>query len=182
MGARSAVEILLGAPRLSVELTASPGGEQIRDYLLTRRRGIRSHLYARSVLRLPPASAPMLKGRRFHAARTNITRARCEGITCRELLPDSDRAQVLRDVTQSELLLARSVDSWWVAETPDRTAVGLALATVDRHWAMLNILVAPRYAARYLLHTHMAMSLQASGVRYLTSRSPSALVMPSGLL
>jgi hypothetical protein len=123
----------------------------------------------------------MLEGRRFRAVRTNVTRARREGIVCREL-PDSDRARVLRDVNQADTLLERAADCWWAAETEDRSAVGLALATVDRHWAMLNLLVAPRYTTRYLLHSHMVASLRASGVRYLTTRSPSALVLPSGLL
>ena len=94
-GARAALEVVLGAPLLSVELTASPSGELIRDYLLARRRGVRTHLYAQTVLCIPPIGAEMLKGRRFRAARTNITRARREGITCRDL-PESERPRVLR--------------------------------------------------------------------------------------
>ena len=69
-----------------------------------------------------------------------------------------------------------------MAETADRSAEGVVLVTVDQKWAMLNILVAPLYTARYLLHTHMVLSLQASGVSFLTTRSPSALVLPPGLL
>ena len=56
------------------------------------------------------------------------------------------------------------------------------MATVDQKWALLHFLIAPRYTARYLLHTHMVFSLQASGVRYLTHRGPSALLIPPGLL
>ncbi len=180
-GARAALEVLLGAPRLSVELTTSPTGEHIRDYLLARRRGIRSHLYARSILRIPRAGAPMLKGRRFRAARTNITRAQLEGISCREL-PVSERPRVLRELDESEWLLDRTLDSWWVAETAEGSAVGVAVATVDRNWAMLNVLVAPRYTARYLLHTHMVASLRDRGLSYLTTRSRSALALPAGFL
>ena len=180
-GARAALEILIGAPVLSVEVTGSPSGEFIRDYLLARRRGVRSHLYAQSVLSIPPIGAPMLNGRRFHAARTNITRAHYEGITCREL-PESERPRVLRELNEPGSLLERTVDRWWVAERPDRSAAGVALATADQKWALLNLLDAPRYTARYLLHTHMVFSLQASGVRYLTHRGPSVLAIHPGLL
>lgn len=178
---RAVAEILLRAPRVPVELTTSPSGEHIRDYLLARRRGIRSHLWARSILRIPPPDAPILKGRRFRAARTNIRRAHREGISCREL-PEAERLRVLRELSQPEWLLERTVDTWWVAETADGLAVGIALATVDRNWAMLNVLVAPQYAARYLLHTHLVLSLRELGVAYLTTRSTSALVLPAGLL
>jgi hypothetical protein len=180
-GAHAALEILIGAPVLSVELTGSPSGEFIRDYLLARRCGVRSNLYAQSILSIPPIGAPMLTGRRFHAARTNIRRAHHEGITCREL-PESQRPRVLRELNHAESYLARPGDRWWVAERPDRAAVGAALATADQTWALLHWLVAPRYTARYLLHTHMVFSLQASGVRYLTHRGSSALVISPGLL
>jgi hypothetical protein len=179
--ARAALEVLLRAPRLEVELTSSPGGDLIRGYLLARRRGIRSHLRARSVLRIPPVGEPMLSGRRFHAARTNVARARREGITCREL-PEAERPQVLGALNVLDSMLARTADRWWVAEAADRSPVGLALATVDRRWAMLNVLDAPRYPARYLLHTHVVAALRGDGVRYLMPRSPSALVLPEGLL
>jgi hypothetical protein len=180
-GLRAAGEVLLGAPRLSVELTSSPSGELIREYMLARRRGIRSHLRARSVLRIPPQGTPMLSGRRFHAARTNVARARQEGIACREL-PEPERPGALRELGVLETMLRRKTDRWWVAEAADRTTVGVALATVDHGWAMLNVLDAPQYPARYLLHSHVVCALRAAGVRYLTARGPSALVMPEGLL
>jgi len=179
-GLRAAAEVLLAAPRLSVELTSSPSGELIRQYMLARRRGIRSHLRARSVLRVPPPETPMLSGRRFHAARSNVARARREGIACREL-PEPERPGALRELGVLETMLRRKTDRWWVAEAAD-TTVGVALVTVDRSWAMLNVLDAPEYPARYLLHTHIVGSLRAAGVRYLTTRGPSALVMPEGLL
>jgi hypothetical protein len=164
-----------------VELTATPSGELIREYLTARRRGIRSHLYAKSVLRIPPGEAPILRGRSFRAARTNTTRARSEGITCRDLRA-SERLSVLRELGEPEWLLDRTVDRWWMAEAPDGSAVGLALATVDERWAMLNILVAPRYTARYLLHTHLVSQLQAAGVRYVIAQAPSPLVLDPGLV
>jgi len=180
-GARAALEVVLGAPLLSVELTGSPSGELIRDYLLARRRGVRTHLYAQTVLCIPPIGAQMLKGRRFRAARTNITRARREGITCGDL-PESERPRVLRELDESASLLERTVDHWWVAEMPDRSPAGFALATVDQKWALLNWLVAPRYTARYLLNSHIMLALQAAGVRYLATRSPMAVVQSSGVL
>jgi hypothetical protein len=188
IGARAAIEIVLGAPLLSVELTASPSGELIRDYLLARKGGIRTHLHAQSILRIPPMGAPMHKGRRFRAARTNSTRARREGITCREL-PESERPRVLRELNHPDILrelnhpelLGSTLGRWWVAETTDRSAAGVALATVDQKWALLHFLIAPQYPARYLLHTHMVLSLQASGVRYLAQRNPNALLLSPGL-
>lgn len=181
VGLRAAASVLLSAPRLTVELTSSPSGELIREYLLARRRGVRSHLRARSVLRLPPEDAPLLGGRRFHAARTNVARARREGIACREL-PGPERLRALRELGVLETMLRRRTDRWWVAEAADKAAVGVALVTVDRTWAMLNVLDAPGYPARYMLHTHVVSALRAAGVRYLTTKGPSALVLPEGLL
>lgn len=180
VGLRAAAAVLIGAPRLTVELTSSPSGELIREYLLARRRGIRSHLRARSVLRIPSEGAPILSGRRFHAARTNVARARREGIACREL-PRPERSRALRELGMAETMLRRASDRWWVAEA-DETAVGVAVVTVDRTWAMLNVLDAPGYPARYLLHAHVVSALRAAGVRYLTTKGPSALVLPEGLL
>src|SRR5690348_5918569 len=54
VGARAAVKVLLAAPVRSVELTASPSGERIGDYLRPRQRGPRSRVYAQSVLSIPP--------------------------------------------------------------------------------------------------------------------------------
>jgi hypothetical protein len=179
-GALASFRILLRAPRLWVELTDSPSGELIRAYLIARRRGIRSHLYAQGVLTLPPGDVPLLRGRRFQAARTNVTRARHEGIVCRSL-PEPDRPRVLSELNESTSLLDRKVDRWWVAEGSDGHAVGLALVIVDVQWAMLKILAAERYEARYLLHTHVVGELRASGVRYLFAECQNALALPAGL-
>lgn len=180
-GARAALEIVLRAPQMPVELTGSPSGQHIRDYLLARRRGVRTHLYAQTILRIPPAGAPLLKGRSFRATRTNVTRARREGITCREL-PAAERPRVLRELDHPASLAGRTFDRWWVAEGPDRSPAGIALATVDREWGLLNWLIAPRYTARYLLHTHMVEALQTTGVRYLATRTPMALLQSPGML
>ena len=178
--ARAALEIMVGAPPLLVELTASPSGELIRDYLMARWRGVRPHVRAQTILRIPSVGGPMLNGRRFRAARTNITRARHEGLTCREL-PGLERRRVLRELTHPESILDWSVDRWWVCEDRDGSAAGLALATVDQDWALLNFLIARRHTARYLLHTHMVFSLQACGVKYVTHRGPNALMMAPGI-
>jgi hypothetical protein len=74
------------------------------------------------------------------------------------------------------------IDRWWMAEDSDGSAAGVALVTVDQKWAMLNLLVASRYSARYLLHAHMVESLQASGVRYLLPGTPTTLLLPPELL
>src|SRR2546421_11035467 len=126
-GARAALEIVLGAPVVPVELTASPSGEFIRDYLLARWRGVfRSNLYAQSILSIPPIGAPMLNGRRFHAARTNISRAHHQGITCREL-PESERPRVLRELNQPGPLSERSVERCGAAARPIRSSARAAL-------------------------------------------------------
>ncbi len=179
-GALASARILLRAPRLSVELTDSPSGDLIRRYLNIRRRGVRSHLYAQGVLTLPASPAPLLQGRRFQAARTNVSRALREGIACRGL-PESDRPRALAELSESVSLLERRIDRWWVAEQPDGRAVGLALVTVDEQWAMLNVLAATGYAARYLLHTHVVSELRAVGSRYLFAEGPNALTLPPGL-
>lgn len=181
LGLRAAAAVLLRAPSMTVDLAPSPSGLLIREYLLARRRGVRSHLRARSVLRIPPEGTPLLSGRRFHAARTNVARARREGIACREL-PGPERPRALRELGMLETMLRRTTDRWWVAEAADGTTLGVALVTVDRTWALLNVLDAPGYPARYLLHTHVVGALRGAGVRYMTTKGPSALVLPEGLL
>jgi hypothetical protein len=84
-------------------------------------------------------------------------------------------------VTNADELLARRADEWLVALDRDDDVVGGALVSVDRSWAMLNILVGAAYPVRYALHTDLVRRLGAAGVEHMFVSDESALVLPDGL-
>jgi len=84
-------------------------------------------------------------------------------------------------VDNADVLLARSADEWVIALDANDQVVGGALLTVDRSWAMLNILVGVCYPVRYALHTDVVLRLGARKVEYLFASNQSALVLPEGL-
>jgi hypothetical protein len=187
-GAWAAVFVLARLPRLEVTLTDSAGGRIIDAYLRERRRGLRSHLLARGVLTLPQGpEEPYLAGRSRQAVRTNGARAQRLGIAINELSERSGVEDAARSLSASglidnpEALLARLGDAWLIAVDPTGEVVGAVVATIDRDWAMLNILVGSSYPARYALHTALVLKLSQMGVRHLFATNESALVLPPGL-
>jgi hypothetical protein len=83
-------------------------------------------------------------------------------------------------VDNADVLLARSADEWVIAVDRNDDVVGGALVTVDRNWAMLNILVGVAYPVLYALHTEVVLTLGAVGVEYLFASDRSALVLSEG--
>lgn len=187
-GACAVVVVLARLPRLKVTLTDSAGGRVIDAYLRERRRGLRSHLFARGVLTLPEGPQELyLAGRSRQAVRTNRARAEQLGIAINELSERSDVEDAARSLGASGLidnpdaLLARVSDEWLIAVDPTGEVVGAVVATIDRDWAMLNILVGSSYPARYALHTALVLKLSQMGVRHLFATNESALALPPGL-
>jgi hypothetical protein len=84
-------------------------------------------------------------------------------------------------VENPDALLDRSADEWIIALDQDDDVVGGALVTVDRTWAMLNVLVGMAYPIRYALHTGLVVRRGAAGVQYLFTSDESALVKREGV-
>lgn len=186
-GACALLRVIILLPRVTVSLTDSPSGRVIGAYLRARHRGVRSHLLARGVLALPGTPDDYLPGRSRRAVRTNISHAAKQGVRCTSLKNGPPAEAAVRRlaahglVDNADVLLARRADEWVIALDRDDQVVGGALVTVDRTWAMLNILVGLSYPVRYALHTDLVLTLGATGVEYLFVSNESALVLPDGL-
>jgi len=186
-GAWALLRVIIRLPRVTVSLTDSPSGRVIGAYLRARHRGVRSHLLARGVLALPRTPDDYLPGRSRRAVRTNISHAAKQGVRCRSLKNGPPAEAAVRRlaahglVDNADVLLARRADEWVIALDRDDQVVGGALVTVDRTWAMLNILVGFSYPVRYALHTDLVLRLGATGVEYLFVSNESALMLPEGL-
>jgi len=175
---------LISLPRIEVVLTDEPSGVVLRQYLCVRTHGLRSHLLARGVLAIPPDPGSYLAGRSRRALRTNMARAQALGVSCQDLV-DADKAGIaiaqLMEVGLIGPLNTASTERWLLAVDRAGAAVGGALVTVDRHWAMLSMVVARSSPIRYALHAELVRCLSGLGVQYLFTRSRSALALPPGL-
>jgi hypothetical protein len=186
-GAWALVRLLVGLPRLEVSLTDAPGGAVIGAYLRERRRGVRTHLIAQGVLTLVPEPSDYLRGRRRQALRTNLTHAAAAGIRCVPVQGAPAAARAVAELAAAglidnpEVLSERAADTWTLAVDADGRVLGGALVSVDRSWAMINVLVASDFPARYALHTDVAARLGAAGVSYLFVSERSALALSDGL-
>jgi hypothetical protein len=104
-------------------------------------------------------------------------------VTCAEVESKTDRARLMRwliplmaDVEGWTDVLPPAIDArWWVARSADGEPVAVAILVVDSEWALLSLLKSTEHAARYLLHTEVALSLGRAGVRYLLTDSPMVL-------
>jgi hypothetical protein len=183
IGAWALLCLISRLPRLTVSLTDARAGRVIDAYLRNRRRGIRSRLLAQGVLALPQKPEHYLSGRHRQAVRTNVSRAAKEGIQCTPLpAHQAVRRLAARRLVGDEMLDSRSNDDeWLIAYDRDGNVVGGALVTVDRDWAMLNILAALSYPVRYALHTNLVLMLGSRGVGHLFVTGQSALMLPDGL-
>jgi hypothetical protein len=64
---------------------------------------------------------------------------------------------------------------WLAASDPEGRLRGLAVATVDVEWAMLEVAVAREHCVRWLLQTAMLEQLVDSGVQYFFAETGNAL-------
>ena len=186
-GAVALLRLLTRLPRIKLPLTDAPSGRVIRNYLRKRRRGIRSHLLARSILTLPRSGEDYLAGRSRRAVRTNRSHAVSLGITCAgwyDTVAAQNAVQTLTGTARlinPAVLTARATDNWLFAFDASGEVVGGSLVTIDRECAMFTILVGSTSPARYALHTELVLKLIAMGVRFLFATTESALLLPPGI-
>lgn len=185
-GALAALQVITRLPCIDVSLTGSERGQAIRDYLGRRRYGLGLRLRARSVLTIPDSPEEYLAGRSRRATRTNVSRAKRQGIACVgpydavSAQPGVERL-IANDLLNPAAVRRRSCDEWLIALDRSGDAVGGAMTTVDREWAMLSFLVGTSYDVRYALHTTLVLRLGEIGVRHLFTRGESALLLSPGL-
>jgi hypothetical protein len=178
--------VLARVPRIELSLTDSPSGGAIDAFLRERRRGLRTRLLARGVLTIPPTADEYLTGRSRRAVRTNRSHAARLGIDCGDLCDSASAESAVRHLSSRGMLdnpdvrLAARGDRWLIARDPSGEAVGAVLVTIDRHWAMLTVLLGSPHAVKYALHTDLVLKLSQMGVRYLFTATESALVLPPG--
>jgi len=180
--------LLARLPTLTVLLSDSPAGERLRLHFGHRKWGILHSRLAQGVLVLPETQGRYLRGRSRQAVRTNIHKAHAAGISCERLDPVGQRRAAtlqLREraperVPWPDEQFCLPGDVWWAARDRRGEAVALAQVTVDREWAMLQLLVSTDRPSRYLLHGEVVEALVAARVRYLAvSTAMAPLLEPT---
>lgn len=175
---------VISLPRIEVTLTDEPSGRVLREYLCRRNHGLRSHLLAQGVLAIPADPRSYLAGRSRRALRTNAARSHALGVSCQKLVPADEAKTAIAQLIAIGLigpLGTAAPEQWLFAVDQSGAAVGGVLVIVDRHWAMLSMLVAASFPIRYALHAELVRCLSDLGVGYLFPRSRSALALPPGL-
>ena len=145
LGLLAELPVLLGylcrVPRAQVRLSERPAGRMIAEHLSLRRWGVPRFRLAQGVLHLPADFPAYLRGRRRQALRTNVRRARQEGIRCERVTvanwkwPSSDRE--LRQSAPTE---------HWRATDRHGILVGEAWVTVDDECALLHAMACSQTA------------------------------------
>jgi hypothetical protein len=188
VGAVATALLLSRLPTLTVRLSDSPAGVRLRTHFEDRLWGIRHSRLAQGVLVLPEIPGRYLRGRSRQALRTNIHKARAAGISCQRLDYLDQRRAATLDLRERagdrvhwpDERFCLPGDAWWAARDRRGQAVALAQITVDRDWALLQLLVSTHRPSRYLLHSEVVEALVASRVRYLTvSTAMAPLLEPS---
>lgn len=186
-----AFRALTRLPRLSLALSSSPEGVDIERKLRGRCGGVPNRV-ALAVLAIPEEPEHYLVGRSRQALRTNCTRARQAGVTCRASASSGEaqeQASALLRRRGQDAVLASALDDiesgrseTWLAETAGET-VALALTTTDRSLSRLELLFAAAEGggqdARYLLSAHVVQQLSRRRVRHLVVET--VLLDPPGL-
>ncbi len=188
VGAGATALLLSRLPALTVCLSDTPAGERLRRHFGDRKWGLLHSRLAQGVLVLPEAPGRYLRGRSRQALRTNIHKARDAGISCQRLhYLGQTRAATLQlreragdRVHWPDEQFRLPGDVWWSARDRRGEAVALAQVTVDREWALLQLLVSSHHPSRCLLHSEVIEALVAAQVRYLiVNTSMAPLLEPS---
>ena len=188
-GLTATLLLLWRLPRVSVSLSDSPAGRRLRRHFDHRMWGVRHSRIAQGVQVLPRQQARYLRGRSRQALRTNIRRARAEGITCRSLEQLGERRTAALHLRRrmpevcewSDDLFRMPGDVWWAACDRRGRTVALAHVTVDRECALLQSFVSSHRASRYMLHAALVDMLVARDVRYLVVSGPMAPLLDPSL-
>lgn len=194
-GAAALGRLVLGLPWVELSVSDSVAGQRIAHHLDYRtRRGFPMRRVAQGVLTLPSDRDDYLRGRRRQAVRTNLGHARRAGARVEEVIDPGARHTAL--MAWHQLVGARGSPGrphpvtffdataagriWLLARGGDGLAAGLAVATVDTSWAMVELLGTHDHPLRWLLHTTLVLRLHDSGVRYVFAAPGNALDLPAG--
>ena len=167
------IVFLCAIPRITLSPSEGPSGECIRRHLQLRRWGIPRFRLAQGVLHLPDDYATYLRGRQRQAVRTNVSRARDEGLRCVRIAvpqwtpPEHGRAP------------SAPVERWQAINRAG-LVVGDAWVTVDDECALLHSLISSEQNVRWALHSTIVEHLCASGCRHLLTNSHDVFLMPPG--
>ncbi len=167
------IGLLCAIPRTRIRLSAGPAGERIRSHLELTRWGLPRFKLAQGVLHLPGDHRAYLRGRRRQAVRTNVARARGQGILCSRTVVSDWAPFDHQDAPAAPAEL-------WQARNRRGVAVGEAWVTVDKHCALVHSLVTNESDVRWLLHTAIVEDLCDRGCRQLLTNSHDAFLMPAG--
>jgi hypothetical protein len=188
-GALACIQLLLGLPCFRVSLTDTTAGRRIDAHLRRRTWGIPHTRIAQAIFELPHSEGGHLRGRSRQAVRTNRRRALASGIVCLQLIDGDVRRCAVQAL--SERLehmcgwpmerFCEPGDIWWAAFDATGVPVAVAALTVDREWALWQVMGSTDRSARYLLHSEIVETLRRSGVRYLTVSGPMAPMLESSL-
>ena len=128
---------------------------------------------AQGVLHLPDDYATYLRGRQRQAVRTNVSRARNDGLRCVRIAvpqwtpPEHGRAP------------GAPVERWQAINRAG-LVVGDAWVTVDDECALLHSLISSEPNVRWALHSTIVEHLCMSGCRHLLTNSHDVFLMPPG--
>ncbi len=188
-GAVAFARLVFGLPRLEVRLSEAEAGRRIRAHLGSRVLGVLpKHRIAQGVLAVPPTLGEYFTGRSRQAVRTNVARAVRAGIAMEHLVTvDARRDALNRDAGPAPAPMDRDWRDFWsrraaedgrvwlAASDPESQPRGLAIATIDVEWAMLEVASAREHCVRWLLQTAMLEQLVDSGVQYVFCGPGNAL-------
>ena len=191
-GARDAfafARLAFRLPRLEVRLSETEAGRRIRANLGARVLGfLPKHRLAQGVLAVPPTLGEYLTGRSRRAVRTNVAHAARKGIATDLLVTVDARRDALNrnagpapapvDRDWREVWSLRAAEDgrvWLAASDAEGGFWGLAVATVDVEWAMIEVAIAREHAVRWQLHTAMLAHFVDTGVQYVFTADGNAL-------
>ncbi len=167
--------------------TDSPSGRAIRAYLEERRYGIPTHRIAQGLLIVPSSSEVYLRGHHRQAVRTNLHRARDEGLTCAHLARFAEREAVVNrlaprpDSLERKLLIGRPESAWWAVFDAEGRPIGLAMVSIDSEVAVIWSLKCHGQLGRWLLHTEIVSEMAKRGVTCLLAATKTAPLLQPGL-
>ncbi len=190
----AAVVDVLALPRLDAELTDTPEGRLLHQYLTRRVGGLPLGATGACVLDVPEDPAAYSLGASRQTLRRKVRAAERAGVTWRRVQDAADERRLVqllddalarkseqyrREGTDHTFMLGTGL--WHVAENRDGVPLVLAVTPHAGRWALLLCFIAlgesdEHSNARYLLTKVVVEALAELGVRHLVDTVP-----PSGL-
>jgi hypothetical protein len=185
------IRLIVGLPSVTLAVSSSEPGQEIRAELLRRTLGIPTGRLARAVLVVPSSAKEYLSGRKRHALRTNLNRARDLGITASRVDDQVEFIDAVRNILLSrgnseekvaELICDHRVDEGWayLARNSEKIPLAFAVWIVDRDCAMLRVQMSSLIGkestlARHVLHMAAVEDLVSNSVHHLVVESALAI-------